>query len=291
MGLAVSGGPDSLALLLLATAALPGHVEAATIDHGLRPESAAEAAMVEGVCADLGVPHETIAVTVARGNLQDRARAARYAALGEWCGRRGLAALATGHQRDDQAETLLMRLNRGSGFAGLAGVRARGRVPVSDRPLLRPLLGWSRTELADVVATSGLEPGRDPSNEDEQFDRVRVRRALAEADWLDPDGLARSAALLAEVEDFVSESIAELTKRQVRRLETGFALAPPPSDLAATELCMGLIADLGSRVSRSEAAGLVARLRRGHNASLGGTLARVEGGEWVFAPEPPRRSS
>lgn len=258
------------------------------MDHGLRPESADEAAMVAEVCAGLGIPHETLGVTVAPGNLQDRARAARYAALAMWCGRRGLAALATGHQRDDQAETLLMRLNRGSGLAGLAGVRARGKVLGTDLPLLRPLLGWPRAELADVVAAARLQPALDPSNENDRFERVRMRRALAAADWLDPEALARSAALLAEAECFIAETIAELAGRSVRRLDNGFALRPPASDFAATELCVVLIAELGGSVSRSDATGLVARLRRGENASLAGVLARLAGDDWIFAPEPPR---
>lgn len=288
LGLAVSGGPDSLALLLLAAAAMPGRVEAATVDHGLRPESADEAAMVARVCAELGVAHETLRVTLAPGNLQDRARTARYAALGDWCARRDLAALATGHQRDDQAETLLMRLNRGSGLAGLAGVRARGSLPGGDLPLLRPLLGWPRVRLAEIVLAASLDPALDPSNESDRFDRVRVRRALADTDWLDPNGLARSAALLAEAEGFVAECVRELARDCVRPLEEGFALRPPLSDFAATELCVALIAQLCGGVSRSDAASLVARLRRGENASLGGVLARVEVGEWVFAKEPPR---
>jgi tRNA(Ile)-lysidine synthase len=141
---AVSGGPDSLALLLLAHAAMPGLVEAATVDHGLRSESADEAAFVAEICGKLGVPHATLKVTVGAGNLQAEARAARYAALAGWMAERGLAALATAHHADDQAETLILRLNRGSGVAGLAGVRARGLVPGTRLPLLRPLLGWRR---------------------------------------------------------------------------------------------------------------------------------------------------
>ena len=120
LGLAVSGGPDSLALLLLASEALPGQVEAATVDHGLRAESAAEAEAVAQICATLGVPHAILTVEVATGNVQAEARRARYAALGGWLAARDLAALATAHHADDQAETLLLRLNRAIGVAGLA---------------------------------------------------------------------------------------------------------------------------------------------------------------------------
>ena len=146
LGLAVSGGGDSLALLLLAHAALPGRIAVATVDHGLRPENGTEAAVVAALCERLGVPPETLPVRLDPGNMQDRARTARYAALVQWCGENGLGALATAHQLDDQAETLVMRLNRGSGLAGLAGVRARGALDEAGLPVLRPLLGLRRKE-------------------------------------------------------------------------------------------------------------------------------------------------
>lgn len=288
LGLAVSGGADSLALLLLAAAALPGRVAVASVDHGLRPENAGEAAMVAGVCARLDVPHETLRVTLAPGNLQHRARAARYEALGEWCGRNAIAALATAHQLDDQAETLLMRLNRGSGLAGLAGVRARGTVPGRGLPLLRPLLSWRRAELAAVVARAGLDPARDPSNDDGSFERVRVRKALADAGWLDPEALARSAAHLGEAEGYLEARIEDVWKERVRSEDGAIRLVPGPSDFEACELARRIIESLGGVARRSEVAALVARLRRGENASLGGVLARERSGVWVFAAEPLR---
>ena len=200
MGVAVSGGPDSVALLLLDHAARPGSVEAATVDHGLRPESAAEAQWVAQLCQELGVRHETLRVAVEAGNLQSKAREARYDALDDWMGRSGLIVVATAHHADDQAETLLMRLNRGSGLPGLTGVRPSGAVPGGKGRLLRPLLGWRKTELEALVRAAGIEPIADPSNRDSRFDRVRIRQALAGADWLDPLGLARSAALLGEAD-------------------------------------------------------------------------------------------
>ncbi|MGD9665700.1 MAG: tRNA lysidine(34) synthetase TilS, partial [Novosphingobium sp.] len=155
LGLAVSGGPDSLALLLLAEAVAPGRIEVATVDHGLRPESADEADMVAQICAENRLRHETLKVTVPSGNVQDAARGVRYNALADWATRRGLDAVATAHHADDQAETLLMRLNRASGVAGLAGVRARGKIPGIDVPVLRPLLGWRRAELVEIVEAAG----------------------------------------------------------------------------------------------------------------------------------------
>ena len=244
--------------------------------------------MVARLCEEIGVPHQTLAITVDPGNMQDRARTARYAALGEWCARRGLAALATAHQLDDQAETLAMRLNRGSGLAGLAGVRARGNVPASALPLLRPLLGWRRAELEEMVAGVGIEPVRDPSNEDDRFDRVRMRKALAAADWLDPEGLARSAALLGEAEAYIARKLDETWSTQVCSEGCGYSYEPGQSNLEDGEIVLRIISALGGLCGRSEVAVAVARLRRGENASLAGVLVRVRGNGWVFENEPPR---
>jgi len=204
LGIAVSGGPDSLALLVLAAAARPGEVEAATVDHGLRPGSHAEAEMVAGVCATLDVPHVTLTVAWASPPataIQEKARDERYRLLSGWLDERNLSALATAHHADDQAETLLMRLNRGSGVRGLAAMRPKALIPGSSKPLLRPLLGWRHAELEALCQSSGLTPVADPSNRDAQFERVRVRQALADAEWLDATGLARSAANLAAADE------------------------------------------------------------------------------------------
>src|SRR3954462_8328860 len=155
IGVAVSGGPDSLALLLLTAAARPGQVEAATIDHGLRPEAQDEAEMVARLCDELGVRH---AILTARWSelpqtaIQERARNQRYRLLGYWAEERGLDALVTAHHAEDQAETLLMRLARGSGVRGLAGMRPRSVSPGAHVRLVRPLLGWRRAELEGICS-------------------------------------------------------------------------------------------------------------------------------------------
>lgn len=228
IGLAVSGGPDSLALLLLTAAVRPGHLEAATVDHGLRPESAAEARCVEAICTARGIPHATLRpewLVIPSTAVQEKARAARYGALGRWAIARDLAAIATAHHREDQAETLLMRLARGAGIRGLAGMRPVAQLPEFPAiPLLRPLLHWSKRELVALCRDEQLEPVADPSNEDRRFERVRVRTTLQANPWLDPDSLARSAAYLAEADEalawaaeqewlHVSEDDPELTYR------------------------------------------------------------------------------
>jgi len=214
LGIAVSGGPDSLALLLLAAAARPDAIEAATVDHGLRPDSRAEADMVAAVCARLGVPHAILTADWAEPPataVQERARDMRYRLLAAWLAERSLAALATAHHADDQAETVVMRLNRGSGVRGLAGMRPAATVPSSQFPLLRPLLGWRRSELGRICADAGLDPATDPSNADDQYERVRVRKALARTGVLDGAAAARSARNLGEADealDWITESLA-----------------------------------------------------------------------------------
>jgi tRNA(Ile)-lysidine synthase len=203
VGVAVSGGPDSLALLLLAAAARPGKVEAATVDHALRAESRAEAEGVAAICKQLGVPHHILTAHWAEqpaANIQARAREMRYALLDEWALRRGLPAVATAHHADDQAETLLMRLARGAGLSGLVGTRKR-RLLDGGVHLVRPLLGWRRAELGGIVAASGLTPVDDPSNRDPRHDRTRFRGLIDEAEWANVDRLAASAAWLAEADE------------------------------------------------------------------------------------------
>jgi tRNA(Ile)-lysidine synthetase-like protein len=194
LGVAVSGGPDSMALLWLAVQAFPGRVRAATVDHKLRPEARAEAEMVARWCADNHVPHDILTpLEPIRGSIQSAARAARYALLESRRTEHGIDWIMTAHHADDQLETLLMRMNRSSGVGGLAGVRA------VNGYVMRPLLGWRRAELARIADEQGLPHVHDPSNDDTRFDRVEMRQNLAQADWLDPLAAARSAAAVAAV--------------------------------------------------------------------------------------------
>ena len=291
LGLAVSGGPDSLALLLLAAQAMPGRVAAATVDHGLRSESAAEAAFVGQVCADLGVPHKTLTVIVEPGNLQAEARSARYGALAEWLAADGLSALATAHHADDQAETLLLRLNRASGVAGLAGVRARGLVPGTRLPLLRPLLGWRRSELAAVVAGAGLMAIDDPSNRSDRFDRARLRKALAGADWIDVPALAQSAAHLADADAALDWAAAREWAEQVERTPMGITYRPQAPRAVALRVLARIVAELDGEAPRGSAvARLFDALLARQPASIGGLVARAMPGGWSFGKAPKRRA-
>lgn len=223
LGLAVSGGGDSMALLHLAVAA-GVRVSVATVDHCLRAEAAAEAASVARACAALGVPH-----VVLRwhwdgvGNLQDRARRGRLALLSGWARELGLSAVALGHTRDDVAETFLMRLGRGAGVDGLSAMAARREV--SGVTFLRPLLDVSRAELRDWLRARGVEWVEDPSNENDRFARVRARRDLAglAKAGVSVEALVSIATQMAEVRDALDAQAREAVARVVR-LEAGDVL-------------------------------------------------------------------
>lgn len=297
LGLAISGGPDSLALLLLAAAARPGKVEAATVDHGLRSGSREEAEAVASICRRLGVPHAILAVewdVPPTSAIQEQARAVRYGALARWMDESGLRSLLTAHHLDDQAETLVMRLNRGSGVRGLSGMRPRSPLPgYPDLILLRPLLGWRRGELEAICAEAKLSPAADPGNTDERHERVRVRQALANADWLDREALARSARNIAAADEALdwaadrewSEFVDVDEERIVYRASTA------PTEIIRRVLAR-VIAELGSEGSPNELRGreldrLIDNLRRCNSTTLRGV--RCTGGlDWTFTVAPPR---
>jgi tRNA(Ile)-lysidine synthase len=293
VGLAVSGGPDSLALLLLATAARPGRVEAATVDHGLRLESAGEAAMVAALCDKLGVRHQALLADWSEpptANVQAEARALRYRLLNDWAVERALPFLATAHHADDQAETLLMRLARGAGVRGLGGTRAR-RALSEDVTLIRPLLGWRKAELVRLVAEAGIEAVDDPSNRDPKHDRSRIRKLLEKSDWADPARLAASAAALRDADDALDWALAPLLSSRLRR--DGDALIIEPLDLPRElkrRLLLAAFAELGAPIPRGpELIRAMDRLDAGEAATLSGI--KLDGGSlWRLSPAPPRRS-
>jgi tRNA(Ile)-lysidine synthase len=292
LGVAVSGGPDSTALLLLAAAMLPGRVEAATVDHGLRAESAREAEDVARVCLELGVPHATLPVSLDPGNVQGAARRARYAALGAWAQDRGLGAVTTAHHAEDQAETLIMRLNRASGVGGLAGVRARGRMPDAPVLLIRPLLAWRRAELVEIVASAGVSAADDPSNADDRFDRARLRKALVQAEWLDITAVAQSAAHLADADAALNWSADLEYGARVKRDPFGMTYRPMAPRAIALRVVARIIAELEGQTPRGSA---VARLFDGlmanAPASIGNLVVRPNAGGWSFARAPARKAA
>ena len=190
---AVSGGADSVALFVLACAANL-NVTAWHVDHGLRENSHTEAALVAQLAAQLGAQFETRTVSVEQGaNTEARAREARFAALP--------SGVMTGHTADDQAETILINLLRGSGTRGLAGMQ-----PTSQRPLLQ----LRRNETVALCNALGISVFNDPSNDDERFQRNRIRHevlplleSLAKRDLVPV--LTRQADLLRDDDDLLNE--------------------------------------------------------------------------------------
>jgi tRNA(Ile)-lysidine synthase len=270
---------------------MPGRIEAATVDHGLRAESADEAAMVARVCSARGVPHAVLGVTLASGNLQAEARTARYRALAGWMDERGLEALATAHHADDQAETLLLRLNRGSGVTGLAGVRSKGQVPGTRLSLLRPLLGWRRAELASIVTGAGLVAADDPSNTAKRFDRARIRKAMAGADWLDIEALAASAAHLADADAALDWAAAREWEECVVPAPMGLTYRPQAPRAVALKVLARIVAELdGGEVRGGQLARLFESLLARQPASIGSLVARAMPEGWSFSRAPKRRS-
>jgi tRNA(Ile)-lysidine synthase len=287
IGLCVSGGPDSLALLLLGRAAF-ADVRAATVDHGLRPAAADEALHVAALCRELDIPHITLKLgPPEQGNLSDWARRERYRALFEWADDAAIATLITAHHADDQLETMIMRLNRGAGVAGLSGIRR------AQKGLARPLLGWRKAELEALVAAAGLIPVDDPSNQDDRFDRARLRKALAGADWLDPVAAVKSADALAEAEAALDWTAAAYAGRRTAAKDGIVSFDPRalPAELIRriTLHCMRQInpdaAPRGEDLDR-----LIRSLGEGRIATLSGVKC-AGGAFWLFDLAPPRRKN
>lgn len=286
-GVAVSGGPDSMALLGLAVRLFPGRMEAATVDHGLRPGSADEADMVARWCGDHGVPHIILHPRQpVAGNVQQWARAQRYALLDEWRTDRNLDWIFTAHHADDQLETMVMRLNRGAGVNGLAGIRAR------QGHVLRPLLGVRRERLLAYVEQQRIPYVEDPSNSDPRFDRAAIRRQLRGVDWLDPLAAMRSAGALAEAEEALDWMVDALETTHVRQEGAGWVLdrLDLPRELLR-RLVLRMLARIepdalpprGDTLDRA-----IAAAQGGRRASIGRAL--LQGGpNWILTAAPPRR--
>lgn len=290
LGLAVSGGGDSMAMLHLAAQAGLS-LRAVTVDHGLRPEAAAEAARVAQICAALGVPHDILHWHWdGRGNLQDAASRARRALIAGWARDHGLTAVALAHTQDDLAETFLMRLARGAGVDGLAVMAPSWQE--AGVTWLRPLLSVPRATLRAWLAARSLTWAEDPSNDNPRFDRVKARRALAR---LAPLGL--TAPRLAEVAGHLAEARAALeaaTDAAWRRClsDHGLALRLDRAALAAepAEIRRRLVQRLVLHIAPADYAPRgadLARLTERLLAGQGGTLAgcRVQAltsGLWAF---------
>lgn len=308
--LAVSGGPDSVALMLLCAqwAARASHeIAVATVDHGLRADARAEAEQVGEWARSLGFAHHLSSWEGEKpqARIQERARTARYALLADCAKSIGAGAIVTAHHADDQAETILFRLTRGSGVSGLAGMAPRSSAhgPV---PLLRPLLGFTKSELVEICQNAGHCFFSDPSNANDAYARARLRKLmpLLAEQGLDRDALlrlgeraARAEAALASCAAAAHERALAETAPALARFDAG-ALAELPLDILQRILgreIARLAPQAQLRLDRLERA--ADRLSRalGEKAPLRLTIADLliesDGRNVILRPAPPRRSA
>jgi tRNA(Ile)-lysidine synthase len=333
MVLAVSGGPDSTALLVLAARwrkrhRVPMHLLAATVDHGLRHEARREAADVKRLAASLGVTHRTLRWTGPKPatGLQEKARAARYRLLHKAARSAKARFVLTAHTLDDQAETVLLRLMRGSGVAGIGGMARRVRLcdllaadpriapsrgsngPTGDITavsLVRPFLGVAKSRLIATLREAGLAYAEDPSNRDPRFARARLRRlmpALA-GEGLTPDRLDRLAHRVRRGE----AALEAMTDAAAERLGYGAdssRIALPASDWGELpgEIALRLLGRAIGRVG-DEGPVELGKLETLHDAltaafaggavrfrrTLAGAMVSLQKGAIVIERAPPRQ--
>jgi tRNA(Ile)-lysidine synthase len=303
--LAVSGGPDSRALMH-AAAALGATVQVATVDHGLRPDARAEAEGVAAAARALGLPHAILAWAGAKPGtgLQAAARVARYRLLAAHAAAIGAARVLTGHTLDDQAETVLMRLAAGSGPAGLAGMRVE-RALAPGISLGRPFLALPKAALVAWCEARGIPYLRDPGNADPRFARGRLRAAwpILEREGLTPARLARLAeraardeAALCIAADKALDDACLPTEGAALHLDgTLLATLPEAIVLRCLDRALDRAGAAPRRLERLETLVLGSLLPalRGREAvrrSLAGFLIAADSAGTVsLAPAPPRR--
>ena len=310
--LAVSGGPDSIALMRVAAevraagALVP--VTIATVDHGLRPESRAEAETVAGWARACGFPHKLLAWSGEKPStgLQEAAREARYRLLGGLAAERGASHILTGHTLDDQAETLLMRMSRGTGIGGLAGMRAETKLGAAT--LARPFLGLAKAALLAMCEAHGWPYLEDPSNADPRFARSRWRKLLPllAREGLTPQRLAALALRAQRAEDALcARARAVLDGARIARGEAcleldGAALLAEPEAVQLRVVAEAIAAIAGAdapppkleRLEEHVLGSLRSALAQGARAklNLGGALIEVTPDRRIrLSPEPPRR--
>ncbi|ODT77527.1 MAG: tRNA lysidine(34) synthetase TilS [Pelagibacterium sp. SCN 64-44] len=306
IALAVSGGADSLALMLLAgrwakTSADAPKLIVYSVDHGLRPEAADEVAMVLETAAGLGLAARGLVWSGEKPEtgVQEAARVARYRLMGAAMTEDGAEILLTAHHRQDQAETILMRLAHGSGLEGLKGMGRFSRV--EGVPLHRPLLGIEPGALRDIVMAAGLTPAEDPSNDDPSYERVRWRQFLPQLAemGLDSAALAQFGARMADADAAIAQ-MAEACFGEIVTLD-GFGaarIAPEPfaglGSAIATRLLARVLRIVGGR-QKPHALGQVEKLRAdiasggpARAVTVLGCVIRRRDGALVVAREPGR---
>ena len=288
IGLAVSGGGDSMALLHLAQHWARGNgvtLSCVTVDHGLRAGAAAEAAMVADQCAILAISHHTLHWTGwdRQGNLQDAARQARRSLIRDWAMTHDISLVLLGHTADDQAETVLMRLARGSGVDGLAGMAAYN---AGTPAIFRPLLGLHRQTLRDWLTAQGVTWADDPSNDDSRYDRIKARQMLGHLAslGLTPDRLLQTAEHMQAAQRSLRRAAADFATSHVTQDRGDLRLSPAVLDLAHGDTerrvfaaALGWVGSSDYRPRFDALGTLAAQLRRGQGGTLSGCLLTRDG--------------
>lgn len=218
LAVAVSGGSDSLALCLLLSWFIKeygGELHCLTIDHQLRSDSLSEAVIVGEILKGLGISHKIISWEgkKPKSNIQEEARFARYSLLTEYCHKNNISYLATGHQKNDQAENFIIRLDHGSGIYGLSGIPSIGEF--NKIKIIRPLLNFTKQELQEFLVSQNIKWIEDPSNMNEKFTRVKIRNILKRyPEWIDKIATVSNNLLKAKdcIEYFLNKSIKELVE-------------------------------------------------------------------------------
>jgi tRNA(Ile)-lysidine synthase len=298
VALAVSGGSDSIALMHLATAWAASHrpglmLSILTVDHGLRLDSAQEARRVGGWAGQLGLPHHVLAWEGGKPQtgLQAKAREARYGLMAQWCRENGAGLLLTGHTLDDQAETVLMRLDRSMSPGSLAAIAMFG--DWRGLCLFRPLLGTRRQALRDYLTAQGQPWVEDASNADRRFERVRIREAMADlpARGITPERLAALAEASARTSLLLDRLTTQWLTRWLTEEEAGICYLPKQPfvdlpDALKQHILARVLRHYGGGQSppeREELRRLVAWVDEGPvRCTLGGNLVgRRKSGFWV----------
>jgi len=306
IGLAVSGGPDSMALMVLArrwAASLdrPPALIVYSLDHGLRAEARDEVAMVVTTADQLNLPARALVWhgEKPRGGLQEAARRARYRIIGDAMKADGATLLLTAHHRGDQAETVLMRLAHGSGIEGLKAMTSLSQV--EGVAVFRPLLDVEPSILADIVEAEGLVAARDPSNDDMAYERVRWRQLLPTLakEGLDTAALSRFAARMAEADAALAQ-MADAAFAEIVTLD-GFGAASLPGAAfqalspAIGRRLLGRVLNIVGGRQKPRALGQVEHLydqivegELPRAATLLGAVVRLRGEALIVSREPGR---
>ncbi len=301
LAIGVSGGADSLALALLTARwaeALGGRAVALTVDHRLRPESTTEAAEAGAILNRWGIEQQVLPWLSDKpsSGVQEAARAARYRLMEAWCAQAGVLHLLLAHHREDQAETLLLRLGQGSGAFGLAGMAA-----VTEREqvrVLRPLLSVPSSRLRATVARADERWLHDPSNDSAAFGRVRMRRLapVLAAEGLSAEVLAMTARRLGRARVATETALARLLAGTASLRPEGYARIDGARFLAAPdELRLRLLAAVTAcvggrewppRMERVERMDARMRAAESRQRTLGGCLIRPVKSGWLVCREP-----